>query len=82
MLTATVGLPSCNNCGTPPKVQRMGVEGDYVYFVVCDSDPCTRRKDNGIKTAPTPLSNGKPSQHLAEEDWRRECQERRALGIK
>jgi len=81
MLIQVQGLPPCHRCGLPSKVQKIGPEGYVLWFVVCDSEACTVRKDNGLRTAPTPLSNGKPSQNEAEEAWRAEVRKHVASGV-
>lgn len=68
MLFPAPNLPSCNHCGCPPLVDRVGDEGHYQFFVLCQS-PASCGAPNGRGTRV--LSNGKPSQGEAEADWRK-----------
>jgi hypothetical protein len=40
------------------------------FFVICKSDECAIRKDNGLRTIGRVLSDGMPSQNAAEEAWK------------
>lgn len=56
----------CNVCKSNNVItEKMG----EVFFVMCKSDQCARRPDNGQMTAGRPLSNGKPTAAEAEADY-------------
>jgi hypothetical protein len=63
-------LPTCPACKATPEVVKVGSEGHILFFVICQSDHCRTRKDNGFKTwYGNPLSNGCESPAKAESDW-------------
>jgi hypothetical protein len=75
MVITDVQLPVCDHCGKPPVIEKLlGQPADgkdtHLFFVMCKSDPCARRRDNGQMSAGRPLTNGEPSQHKAEETWK------------
>ena len=71
MVITDVQLPVCDHCGKAPVIERVpGPTDTQLHFVICKSDACARRKDNGAMTVGRPLTNGEPSQNKAEEAWK------------
>lgn len=58
----------CTHCRSETVTEAQGPK----YFVMCKSDPCSIRKDNGERTMGRPLSDGKDTPKEAEENYRLE----------
>lgn len=75
MVITDVQLPVCDYCGHNPCIEKLpGQPADgaetHMFFVMCKSDPCSIRKDTGLRHVGRVLSNGLASQHKAEEEWK------------
>lgn len=75
MLITDVQLPVCDHCAKAPLIEKLlGPIEDgkqtTVFFVMCKSDACAKRTDNGLMTMGRPLTDGKPSLNAVEEAWK------------